>query len=374
MRAFAQSIVETVRHPMLILDGDLRVNQANGAFYRLFGLTRAETAGRSARDLGAETWATPKLAVMLEEIVLHGGSVNDVEVVHEVPELGRRTLVLDARRVIRDDDGAPMILVAFEDITERRQARDELRRLNGELEDRVGERTAQLEASNRELEAFCYSVSHDLRAPLRALDGFSEELLRSYPGKVLDEKGEHYLRRLRSGTQRMGQLIDDLLKLSRLTRAEVAQAPVDLTALAESVADELRQREPTRQVTFAIAPGLATVGDGALLRVALENLLNNAWKFTAKKAQVTITFGRAVRDGRPAFAVGDDGAGFDMAHVDKLFGAFQRLHPEREFPGNGVGLATVQRIIHRHGGQIWAEGSPGHGATFTFTLPAKEPR
>jgi CheY-like chemotaxis protein/signal transduction histidine kinase len=236
--------------------------------------------------------------------VLHGGSVNDVEVVHEVPGLGRRTLVLDARRVVRDDDGAHMILVAFEDITERREARDELRRLNGELEDRVGERTAQLEASNRELEAFCYSVSHDLRAPLRALDGFSEELLRRYPGKVLDEKGEHYLRRLRSGTQRMGQLIDDLLKLSRLSRAELSHALVDLTALAASIAEELQEHEPARQVTFAIMPGLSAVGDGALLRVALENLLNNAWKFTAKKAQATILFGRAERDGRPAFVVG----------------------------------------------------------------------
>jgi len=170
----------------------------------------------------------------------------------------------------------------------------------------------------------------------------------------------------------MGQLIDDMLQLSRLNRGEMKREPVDLTALAEGVAAELHGREPERTVAFVIEPGLSAIGDSALLGVALENLLGNAWKFTSKKPSATITMGRQIHEGAPAFFVRDDGAGFDMAHISKLFGAFQRLHSQREFPGNGVGLATVQRVIHRHGGQIWAEGVLGQGATFHFTLPQEE--
>ncbi|WP_052640143.1 sensor histidine kinase [Zavarzinella formosa] len=244
-------------------------------------------------------------------------------------------------------------------------------RLNDELERRVLERTTQLEAANRELEAFAYSVSHDLRAPLRALDGFSDELLRGY-GEQFDDKGRHYLQRVRAGTRRMGELIDDLLRLSRLSRGNIRSERVDLSGLAQAVAAELRQSEPDRRVFIDIGPDLAGEGDPGLLKVVLANLMGNAWKFTGKKPEATIVFGRTEQKGLPAFFVRDDGAGFDMRHASKLFGAFQRLHPQRDFPGNGIGLATVQRIIRRHGGQIWAESLPGGGATFYFTLPEKE--
>lgn len=228
----------------------------------------------------------------------------------------------------------------------------------------------ELEATNRELEAFSYSVSHDLRAPLRSIDGFSQILLEDYTD-VLDEEGANYLGRVRAASQRMGQLIDDLLVLSRMTRTSLRREIVDLSALAQSVADELRERDPNREVEFSIAGGLSGSGDARLLRVTLENLLGNAWKFTSGKEGARIEFGAMQREGSPGFPayfVRDNGAGFDMAYAGKLFGAFQRLHSPEEFEGTGIGLATVQRVIRRHGGAVWAEGEVGRGATFYFTL------
>ena len=245
---------------------------------------------------------------------------------------------------------------AQQEITERRRAEDALR-----------ERTAQLESTNKELEAFAYSVSHDLRAPLRSIDGFSQILLEDYTDE-LDAEGQDYLRRVRVASQRMAQLIDDLLKLSRITRREVRRERADLSVLAREIAAELKQREPDRQVGFVIEEEVTADGDAGLLRVVLENLLGNAWKFTARHPRARIEFGVTQRDGETACFVRDDGAGFDMAHADKLFGTFQRLHSATEFEGTGIGLATVQRIIHRHGGRVWAEGAVEQGATFYFTL------
>jgi len=238
----------------------------------------------------------------------------------------------------------------------RREAEQAIQRLN-----------VDLQAVNKELEAFSYSVSHDLRAPLRSIDGFSQALLEDYTGH-LDGEGQDYLRRVRAATQRMAQLIDDLLALSRVTRAEMHRDDVNLTAMAQDVADELRKTEPGREAEFIIAPGLRASGDRRLLRVALVNILGNAWKFTSTHPRACIEFGTTEQEGTKAYFVRDDGAGFDMAYVGKLFGAFQRLHGADEFKGTGIGLATVQRIIHRHGGRVWAEGAVGQGATFYFTL------
>lgn len=243
-----------------------------------------------------------------------------------------------------------------------------LRRVSVELEDQVTQRTTQLAAANKELEAFSYSVSHDLRAPLRSIDGFSRALLDDYSGQ-LDEVGQDYLNRVRAATQRMGQLIDDMLMLSRVTRSEMKPESVNLSLLAQSVVDELRQEYPERSVEFVCMPGMLVRGDTHLLKIVLENLLGNAWKFTSKRDQAHIEFGVMHQIDASVYFVRDNGAGFDMAYVGKLFSAFQRLHAMTEFPGTGIGLATVQRIIHRHGGQAWAEGELNKGATFYFTLP-----
>jgi signal transduction histidine kinase len=229
------------------------------------------------------------------------------------------------------------------------------------------QQTAQLAATNKELEAFSYSVSHDLRAPLRSIDGFSQALLEDYADQ-LDPTGQEYLQRVRAASQRMAQLIDDLLSLARVTRSELHHDLVDLSAHTATIVDELQRTQPDRSVAFAIAPGLAAHGDERLLHLVLENLLANAWKFTGKCACPQIEFGAIPCDGQLAYFVRDNGAGFDMAYTDKLFGAFQRLHALTEFAGTGIGLATVQRVIHRHGGRVWAEGAVEQGATFYFTV------
>lgn len=248
------------------------------------------------------------------------------------------------------------------------QLHAQVQRYTAELEQRVRERTAQLQAANQELEAFVYSVSHDLRAPLRALDGFSAALLTHYADR-LDEQGRHWLERIGHASQRMGQLIGDLLNLSRITRVEFIRRPVDLAGLAREIAAELAGRDPERQVEFLIADRLPASGDPALLRIALQNLLENAWKFTGPRSHARIEVGQ-VSDGSPVYFVRDNGVGFDMAYVGKLFAPFQRLHAMNEFPGTGIGLVTVQRIMTRHGGRVWAEAAVDQGATFYFTLGA----
>jgi len=265
---------------------------------------------------------------------------------------------------LRDADGNPIGFSKItRDLTDRKRAEDAIAELNRTLQ----HRNAQLEAANKELEAFSYSVSHDLRAPLRTVDGFSQALLEDYAGK-LDEEGQDHLRRVRAASQRMGQLIDDLLNLSRVTRAEISRERVDLSATARDVVKELRAADPLRQAEVVIADALVAEADPRLVRLMLTNLLGNAWKFTAKCPRARIEFGRRQQAGEEAYFVRDNGVGFDMAYAGKLFGAFQRLHGMDDFPGTGIGLATVQRIVHRHGGRVWAEAAVDAGATFYFSM------
>ena len=254
------------------------------------------------------------------------------------------------------------------DITARKQAEDAMRDLNSELERRVRARTAELEASNRELEAFSYSVSHDLRAPLRAIDGFSQIVIEDYES-ALDDAGRSHLRRIRAATQRMASLIDDLLELGRITRATLSRRPVDLSAIARNILRELREGDPAREVELLVGEHIAARADPALVEVLLDNLLRNAWKFTGKTPAARIEFNTMQHGRESVLYVRDNGAGFDMAHAGQLFRPFQRLHDVDQFGGTGIGLATVQRIVQRHGGRIWAEGTLNQGATFYFTLP-----
>jgi len=271
-------------------------------------------------------------------------------------EIDRRTRELEASNV-----------KLAQEAEERSRAEREVLRLNVELEDRVRERTAQLEAAMRELETFSYSVSHDLRAPLRAIDGFGQALVEDFP-EQLPADAKRYLSRIRTSTQHMAQLIEDLLNLARVSRGTLERRTVDLSQTARQVVGELQQHEPGRTVEVGVWEGMSAEADPHLLRVVLENLIGNAWKFTSKSAKPHIEIGALKDHGRATFFVRDNGAGFDMAYADKLFGAFQRLHSASEYAGTGIGLATVQRIVQRHGGRIWAEGEVGKGAVFFFTL------
>ncbi|HXX67197.1 MAG TPA: ATP-binding protein, partial [Polyangiaceae bacterium] len=228
----------------------------------------------------------------------------------------------------------------------------------------------ELERKNNELEAFSYSLSHDLRGPLRAIDGFSHVLLEDYADR-LDDDGRRLLQRVRAGAQRMGELIDDMLQLSRVGRADLRRTAVDMSRLGREIVEELERTEPSRRVRFTVAEPLMVEADRGLLRILLENLLSNAWKFTSKVPAPTIELGEERRNGTIAYFVRDNGAGFDMAHADKLFRPFQRLHPEADFPGTGIGLATVHRIVERHGGRVWADGTKDAGAAFFFTMPRR---
>jgi PAS domain S-box-containing protein len=286
---------------------------------------------------------------------------------------GKHFWVSTSKIPLRDPEGRIRgVLGTYEDITERKQAEEEIRSLNADLEQRVVVRTRQLEEANQELEAFSFSVSHDLRAPLRAIDGFTRILEEDY-GPLLDEEGRRLCEVVRQNTRHMNQLIDDLLALSRLSRSEMEFLSTDMETMAGSVFQELTTSESRERIDFILHPLPRTMGDPILLRQAWTNLISNAIKFSSKRERTRIEIGCQSSPVEDVFSVGDNGAGFDMHYVDRLFGVFQRLHSDAEFEGTGVGLAIVQRVIRRHGGRVWAEGEVDKGATFHFTLPKNKP-
>ncbi len=281
---------------------------------------------------------------------------------------GRIKYVHERGETLYDSDGAPLRSIGtVQDVTERTLVEQELTAYRNTLEKQVAARTAELLNANEELEAFAYSVSHDLRAPLRAIHGFSQILMEDYE-QLLDDEGRDYLRRVCANTKRMGELIDDLLSLSRISRHQLDIGHISFTALVREISETLQQQNPERRVHFGIQADVSARGDVRLLRIMLANLLGNAWKYTSKSDNVRICFGCCQQEGQTVFFVRDNGAGFDNQYASQLFKPFQRLHTAHEFEGSGIGLATVQRIVQRHGGQIWAEAEPGKGASFYFTL------
>ncbi|MBS3916694.1 MAG: PAS domain S-box protein [Sulfuritalea sp.] len=359
-----RTMFENAPEGVWIIGADERTVEVNQHLCNLLGYAREEMLGKTPTDF---TDAENTLVFEEKKRLRAVTTIRNYEIALRHRDGRNIPVYFSATNLYGEDGSLTAVLALVTDISERKTHERELQRLQEELEQRVVERTRALQTANRELEAFSYSVSHDLRAPLRAINGFSHALTEEY-GHLLDENGKNYLARVRAGSERMGELIDNLIELSRLSRREMAIAPVNLSAIADEVAAELRDGEPSRQVEWVIAPELQASGDAVLLRVMLMNLLGNAWKYTARGVEARIEFGLSDSPGRRAFFIRDNGAGFDMAHAGKLFGAFQRLHSPAEYPGNGIGLATVARIIHRHGGEVWAEGRPGEGATFYFTL------
>lgn len=347
-------------------DAGPRIVFVNDAFERHTGYSRHEVIGNTSRLL----WGPKTQHAELDRIraaMEKWERVRSEVVVYT--KAGRELWLEIDLTPITDETGRYTHWVAVErDVTERRQQQQEILGLNSELEDRVLLRTAQLATANRELESFAYSVSHDLRSPLNTIHGFSQ-LLSKIDAEHISEKGKHYLNRIGVGVMQMGELIEGLLTLAHLSREQLKFEDVDLSALARRMEDDCREREPGRQVQVTVQEGLIAQGDPRLLSAVLQNLLANAWKFTSKQPQAHIEVGSAQgAEGATIFFVRDNGAGFDMAFTHKLFGTFERLHSPGDFPGTGIGLATVKRVVERHGGQVWAEGKPNGGATFFFTL------
>ncbi len=369
-----RSLFDLNPHPVWVYDrSTLQFLAVNTAAIRDYGYSMQEFLGMTIKDIRPRE----DVPALLNTVsVSHEGARSTSIWRHRHKDGELRAVEISSYGLIFN--GRKSELVIAVDITEHKRAEqalkqgeERLRNLNAELEFR----NRELTSVNNELESFSYSVSHDLRAPLRAIDGFSAALLEDC-GDSLSPEGKEYLRRVRAAISRMGQLIDDLLKLARTARSKMVRENVDLSLLTQEIVADLQRLAPERKAHFIITPGVTVEGDRGLLRILLENLLGNAWKFTARSLEARIEFGVREQHGQRVCFVSDNGAGFDMKYADKLFGAFQRLHDMSEFSGTGIGLATVQRIIHRHGGKIWAEGQPGKGATFSFVLsvPAMQVR
>jgi PAS domain S-box-containing protein len=362
-RDLLNTLMDSIPDTIYFKDQSSRFTRINKAQVSVLGVNDpGEAIGKTDLD-----FQSPELANVFyaeeQEIIRTGKPM--IDRIEFNPTADGRPRWFSATKVpIFDRDGQINGIVGISrDITEHMLTEEEIRQLNQDLQNHA----AELESVNKELESFSYSVSHDLRAPLRSIDGFSHAILEDYI-EILPEQGRDYFLRIRASAQRMGELIDDLLALSRVTRAVTESKPVNLSALAEKILVDLQREHPEHHVAFSVAKDLIVNGDPQLLRIALENLLGNAWKFTSKRGDTSIEVGVQNETGQPTYFIRDNGAGFNMAYADKLFGAFQRLHHPSEYSGTGIGLATVQRIISRHGGRVWAESSVGNGATFFFTL------
>ena len=360
-------ILQVVREPIGLFDAELRSLLVNPAFARMYGVDanrhRQELAG-----MGGGAWDNDVLLQRLREVLLQGRELWDYEMTQPTADGMTRRVVLNAQRLQQETGDEPSLVLTVSDITARAMAERQMSELNRQLEGKV----AQVSDVNRELEAFSYSVSHDLRAPLRHIAGFSQKL-QQHLGDTADEKARHYIEVVSAAAQRMAQLIDDLLVFSRLGRGALRLQGVDMQSLVEEARDLAVAGVPDRRIVWNIAPLPMVIGDENMLRTVWQNLIGNAVKYTGKReaARIDVSVKRSADNGYE-FTVSDNGAGFDMQYADKLFGVFQRLHRAAEFPGNGIGLANVRRIIARHGGSVWAEGEPGQGAHFHFSLPATD--
>lgn len=363
----ATHLIDLASILVVTLDANGHVREFNRTAERITGYSRGEIERRSWFEIMAPKRLFPQVHEEFRRL-LAGGEPSVFEMPLTTATGDERYIVWQNNPILENGKSVGTISFGM-DITDRQRMEEALRRLNEELENRVTERTADLAASNRELESFAYSVSHDLRAPLRGIDGFTQALLEDY-GDKLDERGLDYCHRVRRASTRMGQLINDLLTLSRISRAELTWKDIDVTALAEEILAFLHERDRERRVRWYVQKDLKTKGDTGLVRILFENLLDNAWKYTKNTKDTIIDVCARWEGGRLVFTVGDNGAGFDMKYADKLFAPFQRLHSADDYVGTGIGLATVQRIVVRHGGRIWVDSEIGKGARFHFILPS----
>ena len=368
---FAECIFETARESLLLLDGGLRIRAANRAFYASFRVMPIHTIGKVIFDLGNGQWNIPRLRELLEYVLPRNGLQYDFEVSHDFQHIGKRMMLINARRVFPGNGPGQGICLSIEDVTEKRQAQDMVWQINEELEERVKKRTQELEKTNREMEAFSYSVSHDLRSPLRAIEGYSRILVEDHSSSMPPEALEFSQDILRNALK-MGQLIEVLLTFTGLSRHAFEKRTVSVDSIVAHVLRKFHAEQEARKVDVVIGDLPHCQADPALLKQVWMNLLSNAFKYTLKQPSPKIEIGSREENGEQIFFVRDNGAGFDMKYAEKLFGVFQRLHKPADFEGSGVGLAIVQNIIHRHGGRVWADAALNRGATFSFSLPAVE--
>lgn len=366
--SYARQILQTVREPIILLDAQLHVLQLNAAFCDIYGIDAGDATGQPLAMLGQGVWDDPVLLDRLRQVLLADRELWDHEISQQCADQAPHWVMLNARRMAQPGQDTPALLLTVSDITSRALAERQVRELNRQLEGKV----ALVSDINRELEAFTYSISHDLRAPLRHVSRFAEKL-HGHLDVHGDDLGRHYTDVIISASRRMAELIEDLLMFSRLGRGMLRSQPVDMQRLVDEVRELILADESARRVEWSIAPLPAVLGDESMLRTVWQNLLGNAVKYSACKPRPHIEITASDNGcGACQFCVRDNGTGFDMRYAGKLFGVFQRLHRASEFSGNGIGLASVQRIIARHGGKVWAHGEPDRGAAFFFTLPAAQ--